>query len=67
MHFLGKDRDMAADEGVEQDANFFLQASTIVDEAGMIDLENIYILVNDGNDGETNPRLLRLARHSSPK
>ncbi|MCI8840935.1 MAG: hypothetical protein HFF96_05460 [Oscillibacter sp.] len=58
---------MAADEGVEQDANFFLQASTIVDEAGMIDLENISILVNDGNDGETNPRLLRLARHSSPK
>ena len=58
---------MEADEGVEQDANFFLQASTIVDEAGMIDLENISILVNDGNDGETNPRLLRLARHSSPK
>ena len=58
---------MAADEGVEQDANFFLQASTIVDEAGMIDLENISILVNDGNDGETKPRLLRLARHSSPK
>ena len=58
---------MAADEGVEQDANFFLQASTIVDEAGMFDLENISILVNDGNDGETNPRLLRLARHSSPK
>lgn len=58
---------MAADEGVEQDAHFFLQASTIVDKAGMIDLENISILVNDGNDGETNPRLLRLARHSSPK
>ena len=53
MYFLGKGWDVAADEGVEQEANLFLQASTIIDEAGMIDLENISILANDGDDGET--------------
>lgn len=48
MYFLGKGWDVATDQGVEQEANWFLQATIIVNEDGVLDLETISILADVG-------------------
>lgn len=46
MHFLGKGWDVGTDEGVEQEANWYLQATIIVDDEGVLDSETIFILAD---------------------
>lgn len=51
-YFLGKGWDVGTDEGVEQQANWFLQAVATVGEDGTLDLETASILMDDsGRDG----------------
>ena len=51
MHFLGKRWDVPSDEGVEQEANWFLQATATVDEHGRLDPETISVLVDESAVG----------------
>ena len=52
MYFLGKRWDIAADEGVEQEANWFLQATATVDKDGVLDLETISVVSVDDAAGD---------------
>lgn len=54
MYFLGKGWDIAADEGVEQEANLRLQVKAAVNESGVLDFETISILADNGDAGEAN-------------
>ena len=47
MRFIGKRWDVAADEGVEQTINWFLQATAAVDEDGAPDLETVSVVAVD--------------------
>lgn len=54
MHFLGKRWDVASDEGVEQEVNWFLQATTTVNKEGILNFEMISVLVDESPVGEAN-------------
>ena len=51
MHFLGKRWDVPSDEGVEQEANLFLQATATVNEEGVLDPETISVLADESAVG----------------
>jgi len=46
MYHLGKGWDVASDEGVEMEANFFLQVTAAVDSSGQLDLDTISVLAD---------------------
>lgn len=52
MYFLGKRWDVASDEGVEQEANWFLQVTAAVDEDGTLDLETVSVVSVDDATGD---------------
>lgn len=55
MYHIGKGWDVGTDEGVEQEANWSLQAVVATDENGALDLETISIFSDDGGvKGDTN-------------
>lgn len=54
MYYLGKGWDVGSDEGVEQQGNLNLQAVAAVDEAGVLDLETISVLVDTSPVGPAN-------------
>lgn len=47
MHFLGKGWDVASDEGVEQDVNWFLWVTAAVGEEGALDRETISVVADN--------------------
>lgn len=51
MHFLGKRWDVGTDEGVEQEANWYLQATATLDEEAALDPETISILADESAVG----------------
>ncbi|MDO4581768.1 MAG: hypothetical protein Q4B96_04190 [Bacillota bacterium] len=53
-YFLGKGWDVETDEGVEQEANLFLQATAMLKEDGSLDLETISILADNSVVGPPN-------------
>lgn len=51
-YFLGKGWDIAADEGVEQEANMNLQVTVDVDEYGTLDFDTVSVLADGSFEGE---------------
>jgi len=56
MYHLGKSWDIASDEGVEQQVNFNLQASAVINDEGALDLSTISILVDESAVGSPDYR-----------
>lgn len=54
MYHLGKGWDVGTDEGVEQQVNWNLQATTTVNQDGTLDFETISILANSSPVGAAN-------------
>ena len=54
MYHLGKGWDVGTDEGVEQQVNWNLQATTTVNQDGTLDYETISILANSSPVGAAN-------------
>lgn len=54
MYHIGKGWDVGTDEGVEQEANWSLQAVVAKDENGAFDWETIVVFYDDSAKGDTN-------------